>query len=196
MECSPDRLEQQIQRGVHVAEAHREVPGPDHLRADVGSASACESRTMSWWSVRRRAGHVVHDTARPGSAAQFVGDEVFGLADEVDGEAADPLALFAELPGGQRGHAEESRPPESRVQRGTSATSWRRTMSSSSSRTWRRTCPGRRCAAGSPAASRRAARTPARSTVTTVPGSTSRMPSHTACPGVLTKRTAHAVRRA
>ncbi len=31
--------------------------------------------------------------------------------------------------------AEESRPPESRVQLGTSATIWRRTMSSSSSRT-------------------------------------------------------------
>ncbi|CAL2058425.1 protein of unknown function [Streptomyces murinus] len=49
------------------------------------------------------AGDVVHEGG-VGGAAQFIGDEVLGLADEVDGEGAHRLALFGELPGGDRGH--------------------------------------------------------------------------------------------
>jgi hypothetical protein len=82
--------------------------------------------------------------------------------------------------------AEESRPPDSSVHLGTSATSWRRTMSSSSSRTWAIEVALSSVCSRVASVQYRVVRRPWAVTVTTVPGSTSRMPSQTAWPGVLT----------
>jgi hypothetical protein len=58
---------------------------------------------MSWWSVpEARATSWTKGVS--GVPRSSVGDEVLGLAREVHGEAAHPLAVFAQLPGGERGH--------------------------------------------------------------------------------------------
>ncbi len=99
----PDGAEEQQQRAVHVAEARRQVTGPDDLGADGGVGERVGAEHDVLVVGAGEPGHVVHE-GRVGGAAQFVGDEVVGLADEVDGEAAHLLALRGELPGGQGGH--------------------------------------------------------------------------------------------
>ena len=144
---------------------------------------------MSWCSVPDRARDVVHVRGVRG-AAQLVGHEVLGLADEVDGEAAHPLAALGELPAAAMAViAEESRPPESSdaardVGDELAARRCRR-AARARARPWSSQVVG--VLAGLAASSTAWPRRPLRSTVTTVPGSTSRMPSHTAWPGVLTK---------
>lgn len=97
-----DGPEEQVERGVHVSEAHGDVPGPDHpgphLR--VGQGVGVEHDVAV--DGARLLGHVVHERG-VGGGAQFVGDEVLGASHEVDGEGADLLAALGELPGGERG---------------------------------------------------------------------------------------------
>jgi hypothetical protein len=79
------------------------------------------------------AGHVVHVRGVRGGA-HLVRHEVLLLADEVHREVR-TRSPAGELRAAIAVIALESNPPESSVHLGTSATSWRRTMSSSSSRT-------------------------------------------------------------
>jgi hypothetical protein len=65
--------EQQVQRGVHVAEAHGQVAGPDHLRTHlrIGEGLCVEHDVLVVGAGRT--GHVVHEGC-VGGAAQCVGD--------------------------------------------------------------------------------------------------------------------------
>lgn len=97
-----DGPEEQIQRGVHVPEAHGEVPGADHpgpyLRVGEGVGVEHDVPVQG----ARPLSHIVHERG-VGGGAQLVGDEVLGASHEVDGEGADLLAALGQLPGGERG---------------------------------------------------------------------------------------------
>ncbi len=98
-----DRPEEQVQGGVHVAEAGRQVPGADDLGADLGIGEGPGVQHDVLVVGARGAGDVVGEGS-VGGAPEFVGDEVLGLPREVHGEAADLLTAFTQLPGGERGH--------------------------------------------------------------------------------------------
>ena len=85
----PDRLEQQQERGVPVTPVDRVVEGGHHVAAArPGSMRSAVDRMMSWWSAptcsARSWANGVSGVGRTAS-----GDEVLGVAGEVDGEAAD-----------------------------------------------------------------------------------------------------------
>ena len=161
-----------------------------HVRPHLGVGEGVRSRARCPGGRCRTCSATSCTYGVSGVARSVVGDEVLGLRRRSRRRSCAPVSpVLAELPGGERG---DRRGVQAAGEQGAprhvgDELAARRCRRAARARARPMVVPVVGVLARSPASSTRRSRRPSRSTVTTVPGSTSRMPSQIAWPGVLTK---------